>query len=62
VSNFGVEQLTEALATGVRIASNELCYNLLTRAIETGILPFCIAHGIKVIAYSALLQVSLWQC
>jgi len=56
VSNFGVEQLTEALSTGVTIAANELCYNLLTRAIETGILPFCQAHGIKVVAYSALLQ------
>jgi aryl-alcohol dehydrogenase-like predicted oxidoreductase len=56
VSNFGVAQLTEALATGVTIASNELCYNLLTRAIETGILPFCRDKNIKVIAYSALLQ------
>lgn len=57
VSNFGVAQLKEALATGARIAANELVYNLITRAIETDILPFCRENGIQVIAYSALLQV-----
>ena len=46
VSNFGVEQLKEALSTGVKIAVNQLCYNLLFRAIEFDILPFCIKNGI----------------
>merc|ERR1711957_777160 len=39
VSNFGVEQLTEALATGVKIAVNQVCYNLIFRAPEFEILP-----------------------
>lgn len=34
VSNFGVQQMTEALETGIPIVSNQLPYNLLTRCIE----------------------------
>lgn len=56
VSNFGVQQLEEALATGVKIAMNELCYNLIFRAAEFEILPFCEKHGIAVFAYSVLMQ------
>lgn len=56
VSNFGVKQMTEALATGVTIATNQLCYNMLTRAIEFDVIPFCAKNSIGVIAYSPLLQ------
>ena len=56
VSNFGVEQLTKALATGAPIVSNQLCYNLLSRAIETSIVPFCREQGISIITYMALMQ------
>jgi len=56
VSNFGVAQLKEALATGVKIASNELSYNLIFRAIEFDIIPFCKEQGIQVLAYSPLMQ------
>jgi len=56
VSNFGIKQMQEAMATGVKIATNQLCYNLLTRSIEFEVLPFCREHGIGVIAYSPLLQ------
>ena len=56
VSNFGVEQLEEALATGVTISANQLCYNLLFRAAELEIIPFCEARGIGVLAYSPLMQ------
>ena len=48
--------MTEALATGVKIATNQLCYNLLSRAIEFDVIPFCKANNIGVIAYSPLLQ------
>ena len=44
VSNFGVEQLTAALETGASIAVNQLCYNLLSRAIEPELLPLCRKH------------------
>jgi len=56
VSNFGVNQLKEALATGVKIAVNQLCYNMIFRAIEFDIVPFCNEQKIGVIAYSPLMQ------
>jgi len=56
VSNFGVNQLKEALATGVKIAVNQLCYNMIFRAIEFDIVPFCNENKIGVIAYSPLMQ------
>ncbi len=56
VSNFGVRQMTEVLATGVTLAVNQLPYSLLARGIEREILPFCAAHGIGVIGYMPLIQ------
>lgn len=56
VSNFGVTQLQEALATGVKIAVNQVCYNLIFRAAEFEIFPFCEEHGIGTFAYSPLMQ------
>ena len=56
VSNFGVKQLTEALATGATIATNQLVYNLGSRMIEHEVLPLCAANDIGVIAYSPLMQ------
>ncbi|HVU08548.1 MAG TPA: aldo/keto reductase [Verrucomicrobiae bacterium] len=56
VSNFGVEKLSETLATGVEIVVNELPYSLLTRAIEIEILPFCREQGIGVLGYMSLMQ------
>lgn len=56
VSNFGVRQLSEALATGVRIDVNQVCYNLLSRGIEIELLPACSHLGIGILAYMPLLQ------
>ena len=56
VSNFGVEQLTAALDTGASIAVNQLCYNLLSRAIEPELLPLCRAHNVGILGYMPLLQ------
>lgn len=56
VSNFGVQQLDEAIVTGARIDVDELCYNLLSRAIEAEILPMCIQHDIGVVGYMPLMQ------
>lgn len=56
VSNFGVVQMQEVLAANAGIVINELPYNLLSRAIEEDILPFCIKSGIDVIGYMALQQ------
>jgi len=56
ISNFGIKQMTEALETGVKIICNQLAYNLVFRAIEFEIIPFCKRHGISVVCYSPLLQ------
>jgi myo-inositol catabolism protein IolS len=56
VSNFGVKQLDEALATGVPLAANELPYNLLMRACERELLPECARRGVGVLGYMALMQ------
>ena len=56
VSNFGVQQLSEALETGVQIDVNQLCYNLLSRAVEFEIFALCRQHQISVTAYMPLMQ------
>lgn len=56
VSNFGVEQLTAALNTGATIAVNQLCYNLLSRAIEPELLPLCREQNVGILGYMPLLQ------
>jgi len=56
VSNFGVKQLGEALATGVQIDAEQLHYSLLSRAIEFEIKPLCRAQGVSVTAYMPLMQ------
>lgn len=55
-SNFGATQLQQALSTGAKISVNQVCYNLIFRAVEFDIVPFCKEHGIGIIAYSVLMQ------
>jgi myo-inositol catabolism protein IolS len=56
VSNFGARQLAEVAALGFQPAADELAYNLLMRAIEAEVLPWCREHGLGVLGYSALMQ------
>jgi aryl-alcohol dehydrogenase-like predicted oxidoreductase len=56
VSNYGAQQLREAAATGVPIAANQVCYSLLSRAIEFEIVPECQRLGIGIIGYMPLQQ------
>ena len=56
VSNFGRPDLAGCLATRHRVASNQLAYSLLFRAIEFEILPLCVQEGISVLCYSPMLQ------
>lgn len=55
VCNFGAKQLT-AVPADAPIASNQVSYSLLFRAVEFEILPQCRARGIDMLAYSPLLQ------
>ncbi len=56
VSNFGVQQLGEAIATGAQIDLNQICYNLLSRAIEVEIVPLCLEANIGIVPYMPLMQ------
>lgn len=56
LSNFGPQDLAEALSTGAQLDVNQLCYNLLSRAIEFEILPACRRQQISVTTYMPLLQ------
>lgn len=56
LSNHGIEQMKEVLDTGVRIAVNELPFNLVSRAIEAEILPYCLEKNVGVIGYMTLQQ------
>ena len=56
VSNFSLRDLQEAQRAGARhgIVSNQLRYSLIDRSIEDGLLGYCQASGVTVIAYSPL--------
>jgi aryl-alcohol dehydrogenase-like predicted oxidoreductase len=56
VSNFGVEQLKEALTVGVKIAVNQLPYGLFLRMMEDEVIPLCVQNGVGVVGYSPLMQ------
>lgn len=56
VSNFGMDQMREVLSFDVDIAVNQVAYNLLSRAIESEVLPLCRAEGVGVVGYSTLMQ------
>jgi len=56
ISNFGVLDTRDAVATGVPIVSNQLPYNLLTRSIEYDIIEECDRNGHSILAYSPLAQ------
>ncbi len=56
VSNFGVTRLEEIVQVGGEYVVNQLGYNLLTRAAEMEILPYCRQENVGVIAYMVLMQ------
>jgi aryl-alcohol dehydrogenase-like predicted oxidoreductase len=53
VSNFSVPQMKRAQAIHP-IASIQPPYSMINRRIEADVLPFCVEHGIGVIAYSPM--------
>jgi aryl-alcohol dehydrogenase-like predicted oxidoreductase len=53
VSNFSVADMRQVGEVG-RIDAHQLGYNLLWRFAEADVIPYCIAHGIGVVCYSAL--------
>lgn len=53
VSNYNVAQLDEA-QNFVTLASNQVAYSMLNRAIEKEVVPYSIDHNIGIIAYSPM--------
>lgn len=56
VCNFGPKNLKSLIDSGYIPVSNQICYNLLWRSAEDGILPICREKDIAVLAYSPLQQ------
>jgi aryl-alcohol dehydrogenase-like predicted oxidoreductase len=56
ISNFGIKQTAEAANLCPDIAVNEMPYNIISRAIEGEIMPFCTAHKIALISSMTLQQ------
>jgi aryl-alcohol dehydrogenase-like predicted oxidoreductase len=56
MSNFGLTQMEEVVATGVQVDVNELTYNIVSRAIEAEIVPYCIEQNISLIGSMGLMQ------
>lgn len=59
VCNFGIQDLTEAIGTGVPLVSNQIAYSLLSRAVEFEVEGLCKEHGIGFLCYSPLAQALL---
>ena len=53
VSNFAADMIQRCLKKGV-IASDQPKYNMIERAIEQDVLPFCIDENVGVLAYSPM--------
>jgi aryl-alcohol dehydrogenase-like predicted oxidoreductase len=56
MSNFGVRQMAEVAVAGVRVDVNEITYNIVSRAIEAEIVPFCGEKNISLVGSMALQQ------
>ncbi|MBZ5856427.1 aldo/keto reductase [Flavihumibacter profundi] len=56
ISNFGVTQMKEAVDTAVQVDVNEMPYNILSRAIELEVAPFCLQEKISLIGSMGLQQ------
>lgn len=56
VCNFGMEDIKQLFEIGVPIISNQLCYGLLWRGVERGIVQLCEDNGIAIIPWGSLGQ------
>jgi aryl-alcohol dehydrogenase-like predicted oxidoreductase len=56
MSNFGRKQMEEVVGTGVQTDVNEMSYNIVSRAIEAEIAPYCLENNISIIGSMGLQQ------
>ena len=53
-TNFDRERLSEIVASGVSVATNQLQYSVLDHRPEHGLAAFCAAYGIRLLCYGTL--------
>jgi aryl-alcohol dehydrogenase-like predicted oxidoreductase len=56
ISNFGYKQMEEVVGTGVQMDVNEISYNIVSRAIEAEIAPYCLQNNIGILGSMGLQQ------
>ena len=56
MSNFGAKQMAEVTAAQIQVDFNEIAYNIVSRAIEAEVVPFCQKNNISIIGSMALQQ------
>jgi aryl-alcohol dehydrogenase-like predicted oxidoreductase len=56
MSNFGRKQMEEVVDTGIQVDVNEMSYNIVSRAIEAEIAPYCLENNISIIGSMGLQQ------
>jgi len=56
VCNYGVKDLSSLVSKNKNLVSNQMAYNLLFRAIEHEILPWCRKEQFSILCYSPLMQ------
>ncbi|HUZ62562.1 MAG TPA: aldo/keto reductase [Acetobacteraceae bacterium] len=54
VANFDTDHLRVLVAQGVPLAANQVCFSLLDRRAAGEMSAFCLAHGIRLLAYGTL--------
>jgi aryl-alcohol dehydrogenase-like predicted oxidoreductase len=54
VTNFDTDHLRVAVSNGIPIATNQVSFSLLDRRASGAMSDFCLAHGVKLLAYGTL--------
>ncbi|AFY82870.1 aldo/keto reductase [Oscillatoria acuminata] len=54
LTNFDTEHLAIIVDNGIKIVSNQVQFSILDRRPEQQMIPFCLKHGIKLLAYGSL--------
>jgi aryl-alcohol dehydrogenase-like predicted oxidoreductase/enamine deaminase RidA (YjgF/YER057c/UK114 family) len=55
VTNFDTAHLRVAIASGIRVASNQVSGSLLDRRFTARLSPYCAAHGVGLLCYGTVL-------
>ena len=54
LTNFDTDHLRLLVKHGIPIASNQVCFSLLDRRAAEDMTAFCLAHGVRLLAYGTL--------